>query len=546
MCIDSTCDALFVGYEKQENLGLRYVMGYLQARGHRTALVPFNPQDPATVVEAAVANRPALIGFSILFQYTLHEFRPLMEALRNRGIRAHFTAGGHFPSLRPKTTFVELPELDSVVRFEGELTAQELLVNVKEREAWRQILGLAFRDGNQIVVNPPRPLVPELDRLPWPVRGGPQHTIRGMFAAPMLASRGCCYDCSFCSIRQFYGSAPGALRRSRSPRDVAAEMADLNLRAGVRLFIFHDDDFAAKTVQQRKWIDGFLHELEQAGLHRRIGWKVSSRVDDVDADVLIRCRDHGLLAVYVGVESGNDQGLRTLNKRVTVAQNLKALRTLRAIDMPFDLGFMLFDPDSTFETVRTNLHFLRAVASMGGVPICFAKTVPLAGTALEQQLAEAGRLIGTEVRPDYDLLDPRLDHYALFVTLNFSFRNSDPNGVVERLRAASFDRALAETFQNAPRGGAYEHALHVLIDCANHVALDTLETALDFVERLPLSRESVPLVWPQLTRIAAHQHRVDAQILAELNRVMDAFNPELAQLFREQDAVQSDHNYVLC
>jgi anaerobic magnesium-protoporphyrin IX monomethyl ester cyclase len=527
-------DALFVGYENQENLGLRYIMSYLEAHGLRTELAPYAPGSPERVMAAVERGAPRLVGFSVIFQYTLHEFGELAEALRRHGSRAHFTAGGHFPSLCPELTLAELPSLDSVVRFEGELTTLELLRKLEHPEEWAAILGLAYRRDGTLVVNPPRPLLAELDTLPWPRRGEIQQTTRGVAAAPILASRGCLHNCSFCSIRQFYGGAPGPLRRSRSPRDVVAEMLSLYQSRGVRLFLFQDDDFASKSRRQRRWVDAFLSALESAELDRAIGWKISCRVDDVDRELVTRCRDHGLLVVYLGVESGSRLGLATLNKQVTVDQNLAAMHTLKDAGVEFDLGFMLFDPDSTLATLRENLDFLRQVAALGGPPISFVKMLPLAGTAIQKRLAAEGRLTGTAIRPDYELLDPRLDYYSLFVILNFSFRNSDPQGLVERLRLAYFDGLVARTFERAAGVEDYRLLLRGLVDRANETALRALEEALALVAQCP-DRESVALAWPRLNAIAAREQQVQAEILAELDQVLEVHSPGLCRAFRLED-----------
>lgn len=528
-------DALFVGYEHQENLGLRYIMAYLEANGYRCMLVPYTPGSPDTVVRAATDRAPRLIGFSIIFQYYLREFGDLMQKLRRHGVAAHFTAGGHFPSLCPERTLAELPALDSVVRFEGELTTLELVRHVHDSKEWQSIAGIAFRNGDQVVVNPVRPLVTDLDNFPWPRRGEVRNLCRGLGTATMLASRGCLYDCSFCSIRQFYAGAPGPLRRVRSPEDVAAEMKDLYQGRDVRLFLFQDDDFAAKSGEQRRWIERFLRAIDRNGLRGSIGWKISCRVDDVEPELMSRCHDHGLMAVYLGVESGNDIGLQALNKRVTVGENLAALLTLKDVGVEFDLGFMLFDPDSTFQTVRDNLAFLTEIAGLGGPPLAFVKMLPLAGTAIQHRLTVEGRLTGDDVRPDYDLLDPRLNYYSLFVILKFSFRNSDPQGLVERLRLAHFDGVVARSLEKVPWADDYLRSLHDLIDTANEGALDLLKKALLLVEGCS-DAESVALSWPSLNILAARERRSEVGILSELNKVVERYSPRLHQAFREEDA----------
>ena len=533
MNTDLKRDALFVGYENQENLGIRYIMAYLDSHGFSATLAPYSPGDLASVSQAILEAKPILVGFSIIFQYTLHEFGVLMHTLREQGIVSHFTAGGHYPSLRPQQTFAELPDLDSIVLFEGELTTLELLQKLQLPHKWPSISGLAYRVGTGIEINPLRPLVENLDILPWPKRGGIQQSARGLGTAPILASRGCLHNCSFCSIRQFYKSVPGTLRRTRSPKDVVSEMQHLYVHRSVKLFLFQDDDFAAKSLMQRRWVQDFLQELEAAGLSRQIGWKISCRVDDVDAQIMAQCRDHGLMVVYLGIESGNDKGLSTLNKQVTVEQNLAAMRILKDTGLEFDMGFMLFDPESTLQSIRENLHFLKKVALMGGPPVSFVKMLPLAGTAIEKRLSDEGRLRGSEIRPDYDFLDRRLDYYSLFVMLNFSDRNSHPNGLIEQLRQAYFDCLVAGTFEKAPWIGSYRSALRNLIDRANQNILDVLEQTLDLVESLSDSKD-VALAWPQLSVFAEKATRTDEEILSELDTILATHSPELCNALRNE------------
>jgi radical SAM superfamily enzyme YgiQ (UPF0313 family) len=531
MSSDFKLDAIFVGYENQENLGLRYIMAYLDSRGFRSSLAPFHPGAPDSVIHAIKQGNPDLVGFSLIFQYTLGEFGQLMAALRGQGIGAHFTAGGHYPSLRPQSTFAELPELDSIVLFEGELTTFELLSEIECPQKWPSIPGLAFRKGDEVVINSLRPLVEDLDALPWPRRGDIQQSARGIGAAPVLASRGCLHNCSFCSIRQFYKSVPGNIRRSRSPQDVVSEMKSLYENRGVRLFLFQDDDFTTRSQTHRRWVTGFLGSLEAAGLSQKIGWKISCRVDDVDPDIMAQCLRHGLMVVYLGIESGNNQGLETLNKHVTVDQNLAAIQTLKDLGLEFDFGFMLFDPDSTLEKVRENLQFLEEVARIGGPPVSFVKMLPLAGTAIEKRLADEGRLRGSAVRPDYDFLDQRLDYYALFVMLHFSDRNSHPTGLVEKLRQAYFDCLVAQIFEKGQWIEDYRKDLKDLIDWANRSILDALEQSLDLVESLPESKD-VALAWPHLTAFAEQERQAQEEILTTLDQVLETYSPWLGKAFR--------------
>jgi anaerobic magnesium-protoporphyrin IX monomethyl ester cyclase len=297
----------------------------------------------------------------------------------------------------------------------------------------------------------------------------------------MLASRGCLFNCSFCSIRQFYGASKGILRRVRSPKSVVNEMFGLYSEKNIRFFSFQDDDFAARSPAQKRWLDEFLKELENNGLPDKVAWKISCRVDDLESETLKRLLDHGLLAVYLGVESGNDVGLQTLNKHVSVAQNIAAVDLLKQHHVAMSIGFMLFDPSSTINTVRQNIDFLRTVGKDGYFPINFCKMLPYAGTPIEDKLRNDGRLKGTVTQPDYGFSDSTLDWYEFLVQQAFNRRNFDPNGIVALLQQADFDWRLATYFDLTVHKQDFGSALNQIIRHTNTLAIKTLESLLEDV-----------------------------------------------------------------
>ena len=507
-----------MGYEDQENLGLRSIMAHLLAHGYRAFLAPFYPGREDELVAVAERIQPRLIGFSVIFQYALDDFATLMRRMREAGIRSHFTAGGHFPSLCPKETLELVPELDSVVCFEGEETLTELLGCLERPSHWHEIRSLAFRGADTIVVNPPRRLIADLDQLPVVYRDEPRRLWAGVRVASMLASRGCLFNCSFCSIRRFYASVPGELRRVRSPQAVVEEMAMLYREKDVRLFLFQDDDFAARTRRQREWLAAFLDGLAAAGLAHQVRWKISCRVDDLGPEILDAMLDHGLLAVYLGVESGSNEGLRALNKHTTVATNLATIDLLKSRNVALAIGFMLFDPASTIETVRENVDFLRTVGEDGYFPINFCKCLPYAGTAIERELRMAGRLKGTVAQPDYDFLDPRLDAHAFVVQRIFMRRNFSADGLAARLAQADFEQHLARSFGLRDSSGARHAALQVLMAQANTLAAGTLAALLDVV--MIGGSESLLEQRNHIVRLAEQEWRGEATIETKLDALL--------------------------
>lgn len=407
--------AVLVGFQEQGNLGIGYVASMLTQRGFAVRVLDFREQRES-ILETIRDARPAVVGFSLIFQYYVPQFHELASYLRRQGVTAHFCAGGHFPSLRYEHVLREIPELDSVVRFEGELTLAELVQCVVQGGDWRGVAGIAYRDGNRCVATPPRPLIADLDQLPFPARPLESAlTVLGRKASPIMASRGCSRGCSFCSIRQFYGQVPGKKVRVRKPAKVVEEMRTLHEDDGVSIFLFQDDDFPVWGEWGRRWVGQFLEAMRGAGLCGRVLWKISCRSDEVEPELFGRMRDAGLYVVYLGIESGNEAGLRTLNKRLTVEDSLHAVGILQELELAFTYGFMLFDPSSTFATVRENVAFLRRITSAGALPVVFCRMLPYAGTPIEDLLAKEGRLRGTVDNPDYDFLDPRLNAYFAFL-----------------------------------------------------------------------------------------------------------------------------------
>jgi radical SAM superfamily enzyme YgiQ (UPF0313 family) len=409
-------NVILIGFQEQGNLGVGYVAATLIQRGFAVRILDFRERRESILDTIRFAN-PVLVGFSLIFQYYVPQFRALAAYLRNNGIACHLCAGGHYPSLRYEHVLRDVPELDSVVRFEGEITLAELVQRIAEDREWHDVAGIAYRDGDKYITNPPRPLIADLDELPFPVRPLESSLrVLGRRASPILASRGCCRDCSFCSIRQFYGQVPGKKVRTRNPAKVVEEMRTLYEENGVSIFLFQDDDFPVWGQFGRRWIAQFIDSLREQGLYGNVIWKISCRSDEVESELFARLRDAGLYVVYLGIESGNEAGLRALNKQLRLDDSLRAVRILKDLDLCFTYGFMLFDPSSTFDSVRENTAYLKQITADGGVPAVFCRMLPYAATPIEAQLAREGRLRGSVHNPDYSFLHPRLN--SCFEALN--------------------------------------------------------------------------------------------------------------------------------
>jgi radical SAM superfamily enzyme YgiQ (UPF0313 family) len=403
-------DVVLIGFQDQGNLGMGYLAAVLDANDYRVRLLEFRDGVDA-VVSAVRELDPLVVGFSLIFQFYLPDYATMATALRRAGVDAHFTMGGHYASLCHDEVLPVVPELDSVARFEGEHTLLDLVRCLEHGDDWHSVAGLAYLDNGTVEETAPRALVEDLDTLPHPLRQNDFEQVLGWYGAPVLASRGCARRCSFCSIHTFYRTAPGKVVRVRRPDKVVAEMRELYEQRSVSIFLFQDDDFPLWGRAGKVWVADLADELDRTGLGERVIWKISCRAEYLEPELFRRLRQSGLYLVYMGLESGNDEGLEVLNKRIDVSTNRRAVQMLKDLDILFEYGFMLFDPSSTFESVITNVAFLRSIVGDGSAGAVFCRMLPYGGTPIRDQLASEGRLRGDVTRPDYDFLDPRLDQY---------------------------------------------------------------------------------------------------------------------------------------
>lgn len=408
-------EVALVGYQDQGNLGMGYLASVLQSQGRTVELIDIR-LGSGKIAALLAKRQPLVVGFSLIFQFFLPQFRKVAQQLRKAGITSHFTIGGHYPSLCYDELLQNFPEMDSVVRYEGEETLVELIDKLRAGQDWRDIEGIAYVRGEELVATPARALVQDLDALPFPYRPFKPEHIGGFPTLPLLASRGCIRRCSFCSIHTFYRTAPGKVVRVRKPEKVIEEMLHLYRRHGVRVFLFQDDDFPLWGKKGRRWAEELIARMHDSGLAQNTIWKISCRAEYVEPELFQDMREAGLFLVYMGIESGVDQGLEILFKQMTTGQNISAVETLKQLGITFSYGFMLFDPSTSFNSIRENIEFLRTIVGDGSAPAMFSRMLPYGGTPIRDRLAQEGRLRGDLTHPDYDFLDLRINEYHGLLT----------------------------------------------------------------------------------------------------------------------------------
>lgn len=516
---------LLVGFEDQDNLGIRYLSSRLLRDGHHTKIMGFGT-DPGPLVAAARQERADVVGFSLIFQYMVPKFASVIRALREAGVDAHFTIGGHYASFEPTELLRMIPELDSVVRFEGEETLAEIVSSL-DGGAWQHVDGIAWSDGTDMHVNPPRHGGVAIDDIPEPDRRDIDYHSQELPTASVLASRGCPWKCSFCSIITFYEANGTKGRRRRHPHRVVDEIEDLVRNRGVQLVLFQDDDFLAGGRPARAWALEIAADLVRRGLHKEMRFKIACRSDEVRADTLPALIEAGLCHVYLGVEAGDEQSLLSLNKLLEAEAHTRAGELLRQFDVSFDFGFMLLEPWSTMQSARKNLAFLRQFTADGWVVAGFCRTLPYVGTPIERRLREEGRLEGPALDAEYRFLDTKLDLLWDFCLMAFEGRNFGPNATWNQLRGLLF-----ETHFDLPgrrRDSITHEAAQALVRASNGIMLDVLEQAFELIEDGSAeSREDPELL--ALARLARREDQLVRRQMRDL--ILSNREPIYEALFR--------------
>jgi hypothetical protein len=236
----------------------------------------------------------------------------------------------------------------------------------------------------------------------------------------------------------------------------------------------------------------------------------------VREEVLVPLIEAGLAHVYLGVEAGDADALKSLNKHIKPEIHFQAGKILRKLDLSFDFGFMLLEPWSTVSTVRNNLRFLREFCDGGYAVAGFCRTLPYVGTPMEQQMRAEGRLAGPALEADYHFLDPRLDALWDFSLMAFAGRNYGKDAIWDRLRGLLFEARL--DYPDRPHDPDFLAAARSLTHASNTLLLDIAEEAIDLIERAEVPNPGDE----KLIRLARFSREENERIRATLTAIWSA------------------------
>jgi len=304
-------------------LGILYLASYLRSI-HPTIKVDIVDgaiKGESEVLKRISSSQPDLVGLSVMTPNRLIAVR-LSQKIK-KICPCQIVFGGVHPTLMWQQMLTKYKVIDYIVKGEGEITLAELVSN----KPFGSIRGLVWKKNNQIIDNPDRPLIGNLDNLPfpaWDLVNPFDYPPRGTGITnginleqtpriPIIFSRGCMGSCSFCSTWKIWRGY-----RSRSGNNVFKEIKILHDKYHLRHFAFQDDTLTGNHQE----IINFCRQIIQSKL--KVALFGCTRVDFVDLELLKTMKAAGFYEISYGIESGSPSILRSINKKTNIATALKA------------------------------------------------------------------------------------------------------------------------------------------------------------------------------------------------------------------------------
>jgi anaerobic magnesium-protoporphyrin IX monomethyl ester cyclase len=294
---------------------------------------------------------PDVVGVSAVSE-NFDAARKLAADLRKSFDGPMFLGGIHVSALPGS-----LPdEFDAGVIGEGEMVFLQLLRAIathgnRWRDSLETIPGLCYRSGGRMVYTSRSEPFEELDALPYPDQSflGNRWTMRDQGVQLVLTSRGCPYDCSFCSSSHFWHRV-----RYFSAEYVLAELSHLVEEYSPTSILFGDDLF----ISNRKRLSAISEGVKSLGIDGDVSFLCTVRSNEVDEELCDTLARMNVRCVALGLESGSDHVLELMNKRTTVRQHDEALRMLHDYGFNVYTSFILGAPGETLDDIKLTVDFI--------------------------------------------------------------------------------------------------------------------------------------------------------------------------------------------
>ncbi len=346
-------------------LSIGYAAALLEREGRRVSLLDTWARrvDPDGIVRFALEQGCDLFIIDTT-SATIDMTIDLARRLKGTGSAPSVWVMGQHASILPETVLAPDGPVDGCLLGEVEETVTELASTPTSRGGGAGVRGIAYRDesSGRIVRTESRPLIEDLDGLPrfrpslfeaegyriWSSQVPTFHRLRWGF---LLTSRGCPYSCIYCSatLRQSYGTA----YRAQSAGRVADDVIKLSRDHGVNAIYMEDDIFSLDRGRTLEICDALAREGSP------VWWVIQTRPDALDSERIERLRQAGCVGITLGIESGSDRVLQTLQKGITLERIRSTLREIRAAGIGLTAYFMIGNPGETLEDLEATFRLAR-------------------------------------------------------------------------------------------------------------------------------------------------------------------------------------------
>lgn len=342
-----------------ESLGLECLARYLRIAGLRTALLNCNvaPHSTQELVEKIKFSQARVVGISLIYRPQVAQALELLEALETLP-DVKVCMGGALASFMPHQLLSRLARLDAVVYGEAEETFRDYACAVVGGSDPGRLPGIAFRDGNKVIMTPAAApldlsevLPPCRDTLAYLEAAGLPTRI-----ASMYTSRGCFARCTFCTGKDAYNVERRPTYRFRAPTDVVDEMQYLKERFGVKFIYINDDNFLGYGQRSFQRVHAIAEEILRRDL--RIPFATECRVDALDQELLLLLKAAGMSQVLLGIESGSNAVLKRWKKGATAEKNREAIALVKRLGINLEPGYILIDAHTSAGELAESLHFI--------------------------------------------------------------------------------------------------------------------------------------------------------------------------------------------
>ena len=340
----------------EENIGIGYLAAVLRNDGHKVFIIDGWLENLNTfeITDKILGIKNiAYIGFSC-YRSNMNQAIEIIDSLKVKGVKVPFIAGGYGP-----TFYVEdflKAGFDYIVRGEAEETIIELTDFLLEGKGNRNaIKGICYIEENMIKYSPSRPLIDNINMLPFPARDTINYTINRKSLVNILSSRGCQAHCIFCSIVAFQKISKGRNWRERTIENFINEV-EILYKMGFKYFKIIDDSFI-EPPRDEIWCKTLSLELKKRNLNVMI--RTSIRADRVNDEIMYHLKEAGFFSFSCGIESGSPTALKRMGKPATLKDNENALKIFKKYQIYVQAGFILFDPFTTIDELEENYLFMK-------------------------------------------------------------------------------------------------------------------------------------------------------------------------------------------